>query len=67
MCVCGIDSSEEMVKWLPPINMATDIRVPMQREILRPTERLIASPLQIIHTLQQNSICKIYTVNFEGS
>jgi len=33
MCVCGVDSSEEMVKLLPPINMAIDIRVQMQREI----------------------------------
>jgi hypothetical protein len=28
-----IDSSEEMVKWLPLINMATDIRIQMQWEI----------------------------------
>jgi len=33
MCVCRIDASEEMVKWLPPINMAIDIRVQMHREI----------------------------------
>jgi len=33
VCVCGIVLSEEMAKWLPPINMVTDIRVPMQREI----------------------------------
>jgi hypothetical protein len=51
MFVCGTDSSAEIVKSLPPVNKATDIRLQLLQETFGPTERLTASPLQIIHML----------------